>query len=791
MTKGLYFLYVVPVLLIFLFGISMLAGIAIAGCNTRGCHEGIEDIMPPDSGMARSIKALGLEYGDPGGCVVCHGGNPNEESDRSIAHSGAPEGLKDGKGPKAFYPDPGSIWIADNTCGVCHPGYVRRVKLSLMNTEAGKICGNLHTWGFKEARDYRVPYGNYAIKDIDGPVPMVGSRTYKEYMEMQISKYPFQYPKVLARLPYPDLNALKLNPRLAALTYQRHECQRCHVGVRGRERRGDYRGMGCSACHILYANDGFYEGKDKSIDKDEPGHILRHSMVGTRRTGGIPVETCNTCHNRGKRIGVSFQGLMEFPYGSPYGKGDKKQPKLHTKTYLFISDDLHHQYRSRKGNPKGGLLCQDCHTSIDVHGDGNIPGTTLAQVEIECSDCHGTPTAYPWELPIGFGDEAGKMLSDKPRGVGQKRNRPEEEFGFPYEPEDGFILSARGNPLGNVIRRGNDIILHSATGQDFKVPVLKNIASRNEWKSLAAKTAMLSVKRHMEKMECYSCHASWVPQCYGCHVKVSYAPNAGQAPMGTDWTANGNAHMENGLTPDAFLGTSGIESPGKVSESRSYLRWEEPIIGYNGEGRISPLMPGCQVVYSVIGPDGRSLAQNRIEKSPDEARSIGQKRIPLAIDMSPVQPHTVQRQARTCESCHVDPKAVGLGISGGRFGRYDKNVVEDLMNAKTGQIIPRRYQVQIPAIPQLTFDWSKILDVNGTQLVTVGTHWPLSRALNKKELDVMRKGGTCIGCHRYTSDKSIWEGIGTIKRIDQAKHVRMMMDIMGFVGKKGLNSAQH
>ena len=68
--------------------------------------------------------------------------------------------------------------------------------------------------------------------------------------------------------------------------------------------------------------------------------------------------SCNSCHNRGKRIGVSYQGIMEFPYGSPYDAGGGKQPKLHTKKYLFISDDLHHQKASRKENPEGGLLCR-------------------------------------------------------------------------------------------------------------------------------------------------------------------------------------------------------------------------------------------------------------------------------------------------------------------------------------------------------------------------------------------------------------------------------------------------
>ncbi len=33
---------------------------------------------------------------------------------------------------------------------------------------------------------------------------------------------------------------------------------------------------------------------------------------------GIPVETCTTCHNRGKRIGVSYQGLMETEYQATF-----------------------------------------------------------------------------------------------------------------------------------------------------------------------------------------------------------------------------------------------------------------------------------------------------------------------------------------------------------------------------------------------------------------------------------------------------------------------------------------
>ena len=760
---------------------------AAGSCTTKECHAGISTIVPDELQMMQTIKMNGQMHGDPDGCVVCHGGNPKAVK-KEEAHKGIPPTLAQAPGPKDYYPDPGSIWVADYTCGPCHPGYVHRTTLSLMNTEAGKIQGNLHTWGLDEVKDYKVPWGNYDIEDKDGSVPYGTTPEYARYMTNMVQMFPKQFPASLKKLPSPTVEEIEKDPRLAGITYQRHECQRCHIGVRGREKRGDYRGMGCSACHILYSNDGYYEGEDKSINKDEPGHILKHRIAGNRKTGGIPVESCNSCHNRGKRIGVSFQGLMEFPYGSPFDAEGDIQPKLHTKRYLFISDDLHHQVdKSREGNPTGGLLCQDCHTSVDIHGDGNIHGTTMGQVEIECSDCHGTPEKYAWELPLGYGDDFGRDFSKgKPRGLADKVLLTDQQFGYPYKKQDGFLISARGNPLGNVVKSGEDVIVHSATGNDFKVPVLKNLALKQAFKDVSAQIAMASVKTHVDKMECYGCHASWVPQCYGCHVKVDYSLNKdGSKKSATDWVASGNARMKNGQTAESKLGSGGIKSPGKISEKRSYLRWEDPVLGINGEGRVSPLMPGCQISYTVIGSDGKMLVQNHIADNPGEAKAVGQDHTPLAIDMAPVQPHTAQRQARTCENCHISHKTAGLGLGNGTFGRKQNvDIVEDLIDAKTGKVIPKRYSIQIPAIPKLDFDWSQIVTREGKQLATVGTHWPMSRAFNKKELDGFLRAGTCMGCHGSMGKKDMWKKVSTEGRLDEKKHMEMMMKMLEYMAAK-------
>ncbi|HEY2846409.1 MAG TPA: hypothetical protein VGI80_01245, partial [Pyrinomonadaceae bacterium] len=69
---------------------------------------------------------------------------------------------------------------------------------------------------------------------------------------------------------------------------------------------GDYRSSGCTACHVVYANDtsvaasgkyaaagnqGFSQSADTNIPKNEPGHPIKHQF-----TSQIPTEQCMVCH---------------------------------------------------------------------------------------------------------------------------------------------------------------------------------------------------------------------------------------------------------------------------------------------------------------------------------------------------------------------------------------------------------------------------------------------------------------------------------------------------------------
>ncbi len=99
---------------------------------------------------------------------------------------------------------------------------------------------------------------------------------------------------------------------------------------------------------------------------------------------------------------------METEYQSTFDSEGNSQPKLHTKRYLHLTEDIHYSK---------GMLCQDCHTSNDMHGDGFMVGANLGAVEIECQDCHGTTKKYPWELPLGYSDEFSMRARVKPRGT--------------------------------------------------------------------------------------------------------------------------------------------------------------------------------------------------------------------------------------------------------------------------------------------------------------------------------------------------------------------------------------
>jgi hypothetical protein len=102
---------------------------------------------------------------------------------------------------------------------------------------------------------------------------------------------------------------------------------------------GDYRSSGCTACHVLYANDrspiasgpyaifghqGLSADRDPTIPKNERGHPIAH-----RFTTGIPTSQCMVCHiHPGTTVMNSYLGYMwwdeETDGGVMYPKHEKE-----------------------------------------------------------------------------------------------------------------------------------------------------------------------------------------------------------------------------------------------------------------------------------------------------------------------------------------------------------------------------------------------------------------------------------------------------------------------------------
>ncbi|WP_308550547.1 hypothetical protein [uncultured Parabacteroides sp.] len=710
------------------------------------CHEGIEPARPLQSGMMQAILAKGASMGDPNGCVVCHGGNPAETINSQRAHSGAPAGSR----LTSFTPVPGALQVNDNTCGLCHGDHTYNVSRSNMNTDAGKMKAIMWSWGIGTENHDHV-YADHRIDDPDGSTPRFSSDTYKAYMKEMARNFPGQFPDKLEKVPEASLDKLEEMPEQAAFTYLRN-CNACHLSNKGMQDRGHYRGMGCAACHSLYSNEGYYEGGDPSIDKKATGHLLVHAMQGTRKSpltvngkhlSGIQVSTCASCHSAGRRIGHAYQGLMALDHSDNRGPFDEKGlPQQTNGGYVFkyMRDDAHHRI-DKDGKSATGLLCQDCHTTNSMHGNGNIGTTTLATVEIECADCHGTPAKYPWELPIGYGDEFGEKLDmNKARGLADAPMEVTSRFATVYPKQDGYLLTARGNAFGNVVKDGDKVIVHSETGLDFETPLLKQMEKTSAWSDpVKARTAMVAVSKHMEKLECYACHSTWAAQYYGYKYVIDYTKES------IDWLDSPEQAAQDGTTADYHK--KYVMQPGAPTYGDySHMRWENPPLGINGEGRVTPLVGVIQTVGTVIGPDGKTLVWNRVAKT-----AAGYD----AIELAPLNPHTTSKASRECADCHGNLQAMGYGTDGGLYdaepavARY-----ADVVDASAGNV-SHYTRAQISAIKDLHGDFMQLLSSDGRQVQTIDTHWPTSMPLTAGQLECLSRGGTCMACHRDIPDGSI------------------------------------
>ena len=153
---------------------------------------------------------------------------------------------------------------------------------------------------------------------------------------------------------------------------------------------GDYRSSGCSACHVIYANDrdpahsasyhlagnlGRSQTADVSIQKSEAGHPIKHQF-----TSQIPTSQCMVCHmHPGTNMVATYLGLTWWDNESD---GAKMYPaKQHDP-----SQDEEQVKLDR--NPEGASL-RGLWSSFDFLKDTGTPAFNALLRNTQFADFHG------------------------------------------------------------------------------------------------------------------------------------------------------------------------------------------------------------------------------------------------------------------------------------------------------------------------------------------------------------------------------------------------------------------
>lgn len=416
---------------------------ASEGCVA--CHQGIEDMHPWATVT----------------CVQCHGGD-GAAAAKDAAHVAArqrPPGDERVLGAqwdleRTRFLDPGNLRVAHLTCGPCHSKACADTLRSLHATTSGHLADGLYENGVTSEK--HAPVAVFSVRDAlpddaqrpPGAVPFL----------RQIAAFSSGGDRTKVSTHFSDL------PRKA--------CMQCHLWSRGRAVRGragmdgDYRGEGCTACHVPYADDGISVSRDPTIDKFEPGHPREHRMVRSP-----PTETCVRCHYGDASIGLSFRGLAQPVPGMPQ---TPDAPGLHRKRLngvYYIDDpsctpaDVHRQK---------GMDCVDCHTRNDAMGDGFLYKRMEDQVEIRCETCHGTNDAHA-------------------------TGRTSKGNALPHlvQKDDGFWLTSR------------------VTGTVRRVKQVRDIVRPGNSDYSAAGAAAMTGDH--ARLACYACHSGWNPNFFGFH----------------------------------------------------------------------------------------------------------------------------------------------------------------------------------------------------------------------------------------------------------------------------------
>jgi hypothetical protein len=120
-----------------------------------------------------------------------------------------------------------------------------------------------------------------------------------------------------------------------------------------------------------------------------------------------------------------------------------------------------------------------------------------------------------------------------------------------------------------------------------------------------------AITAHLEKMECWACHAAWAAQEYGTFLIKPFT-----------------AEQREAFSP--------LPEQGGWRRSAALRRQDPPPLGLNGRGLVSPIRPQ----FVLLATDPARGWENRL----------------LAAEWKAFFPHTIRRGTVTCGGCHETPR---------------------------------------------------------------------------------------------------------------------------------------
>jgi hypothetical protein len=418
--------------------------------------------------------------------------------------------------------------------------------------------------------------------------------------------------KVFKEKPTPLANLHQLK-KTGADSYLRKLCVSCHLGGSKKTKNHPIknRGGGCSACHLNRSQGAVHPTLNLKIDNDK----------------------CLGCHSRSARISLSYIGLAEIDT-----KGAEKLPR-----HGYLPDKRLVEQKPADIHHLAGMVCIDCHTVNGVMGKGEKAATLKDQLDIQCNDCHGVkPETKKWS-DLSRRDLVRRALYNKKLGV---------------EQSDRVIVTQKGRtPLFHLYPSGEKRVLQlKLSGLQKVVPL--------------AKAGIHHQLKGHERLSCESCHSSWTPNCYGCHI--SYDSQEKQY--------------------DHLLKK---KTAGRWKEHRWAVINRLPTLGVTSENRITTFIPGMNL--TVDGGTQTAKIKTRTFAS--------------------YSPHTIQKNSRSCISCHQNEEALGI--------------------IKKWETSPDNPQWSTP------IGWiEKDSTTTGKALRKGG------RSFNKVEIDKILFVGNCLNCHQ-------------------------------------------